>query len=293
MSSASPETPSATGPPAWPFLVSRGVGLGFRVIVAPDFLAASGDRGLVYESADSGPGGDPAAVRTIVVRTTAGKPVTLIFRQQPALARYAWAKDENDGNGSHGGGAGAAGSAGPDGSALLRDQAGRSIPMVEGFALPGEYADGLSITAQDWARAHRVVVEAYRTFLRREADGPVVATSGSLRLAGPSAGTPSREVLVGKAEPTGHRGKLLVGGVAVAVLAVVLAVVLPGIGGGGGGAARPGCSASASTSASTAASRPASSRVFVSGSASASAPASPSSRPDNTPSEHVHTSCAT
>ena len=137
MSPASPEPSSAAGLAAWPFLVSRGVGLGFRVIVAPDFLAGSGERGLVYEAADSGPGADPAAVRTIVVRTAKGRPVTLIFRRQPALVRYAWARDEDGG----------------DGSRLLCDQAGRSIPMVEGFALPGEYPDALPIAAEEWARA--------------------------------------------------------------------------------------------------------------------------------------------
>jgi hypothetical protein len=151
------ETDGSGQSPQWPFLVSRGRELGYRVVLAPDFLHASGEPGLLYPIVEGGSsyGSDVGPrVRVRTLHAQDGRAVTAIFREVV-----------------------------PDGGELglpagmLRDADGRGIAMFEGYIVD---ADGRghppasfvpSPRGLDWREAHTAALAALRQLLAAEADG--------------------------------------------------------------------------------------------------------------------------
>lgn len=196
-----PATPGNTPPPlpGWPFLVTRGILLGYRVVIAPEFLVTAGDSDAVFASAQTGPGIATTGPMLRVVQTAKGEPLTLVYRQRPA------AVDEL-------------------GAIPLRDRHGRPFPLIEGWVVRGIY-DRIPVTDEQWQELHQIVVTDYREYLANEAQGPMLISSRGQSLTLPAAPeAPPPNPLNPKPGPLSNSQVIIV--VFSSVAAVVLLIVL-------------------------------------------------------------------
>ena len=157
-----------TGPRGWAFLVARGRHRGYRSILVPDFLAETGEYGLLDEvvrgdvPASSGPRIEhldtPAAGRlTLAYRTSSLTYADLGRERQPAGGDAA----------KHGPGD------------IVVDEHGRPLELLYGFVLP---APGLrEADEMDLRTAREEALRAYRRFLTDE-DSFTVQLSAPFRL---------------------------------------------------------------------------------------------------------------
>lgn len=151
--------PSGHEMDAWPFLVSRGRRLGYRVVVAPDFLRAAGEAGILFAAAESGPGVNTHDTRLRVVQTQTGEVLSLVYR-------VVTARDEEMGDME---------------APFIRDRHGRPIPMVEGYAVRGRH-EHLPVTGREWDRAHAALLASLQEFLADESRSDGVLSSHAVPL---------------------------------------------------------------------------------------------------------------
>ena len=142
----------------WPFLVAAGRVRDYAVLVAPDFLVASGEQGLLGAVGSAVEGG-PVESRS--VRTSSGRALTLAY-----AARLLTPGDLGSGELA-------------EGSSVL-DEFGRPLRIVVGMV-----TDGAPVVdpAVDVARAERSVLPAFRRFWADEAAYRVEPSPGEPVLA--------------------------------------------------------------------------------------------------------------
>ena len=116
----------------WPFLVSAGLVRDYTVLVAPDFLVADGEQGLLGIAGGAVDGG-PIESRT--VRTSSGRLLALSY-----AARLLTAEDS---------------------TGTVADEFGRPLRLVVGVVTDRSRATD---PTRDLARAEEVVLPAYRRF---------------------------------------------------------------------------------------------------------------------------------
>jgi hypothetical protein len=130
----------------WPFLVSAGQVRDYGVLVAPDFLVASGEQGLLGVVGSAVEGGP---VETTTVRTSTGHQLSLAYAARPLTAADVGSTD----------------GIGTDGSSVL-DEFGRPLRIVVGVVTEHPRATD---PAPDLERAEATVLAAYRRFRTNEA----------------------------------------------------------------------------------------------------------------------------
>ena len=188
----------------WPFLVSAGLVRDYTVLVAPDFLVAGGEQGLLGIAGGAVDGG-PIESRT--VRTSSGRLLALSY-----AARLLTSEDS---------------------SGTVADEFGRPLRLVVGVVTDRSRATDPS---RDLARAEEVVLPAYRRFRADESAYRVEPSHRepmrSLGLREPE-GLPAPVAVPYAARPDRRRvgpvvsPVLLVIGVVVALLLVLLLLFRP------------------------------------------------------------------
>jgi hypothetical protein len=136
----------------WAFLVARGRHLGFRAVLAPDFLVQAHRQFLLPERVGEGRTGG-SGISVVHLDDEPGG-LTVSFRAEPAVS------DMIDG-----------GSADPDG--VLTDRHGRPLELLYGVVTRGRTAP---VCPADLDRARAEALASYRSF-RSDEDGFVVRTS--------------------------------------------------------------------------------------------------------------------
>jgi hypothetical protein len=137
-----------TGGPAqgWPFLVARGREIGYQLLLAPDFILAGRESGLVLgEVRGEVPADGPA--RVTVVGSGSG-PLSVVQRTVRATRGDVGATDRPE--------------------APLLDRAGRPILLGYGFVCRGTGLDG--VDERDLEPARSAALAAYRRFYAAEED---------------------------------------------------------------------------------------------------------------------------
>lgn len=130
---------------AWPFLVSRNKQMGYRPVVAPDFLVNAKSTSVLSDAA----GGDitkPGYLMYRQIHNTKEGDLTIIFRVTDAI-------DDND---------------------LLRDSFGRPITWITGFVFRGRL-EQIAIGAKDFEKVYGLVSSSFQEFWRVEANFDVHA----------------------------------------------------------------------------------------------------------------------
>jgi sRNA-binding regulator protein Hfq len=127
----------------WPFLVGRNRTLGYRSIMSPPFLFEAGVSTLLAEAT----GGRDSEPDTVTFREIQGSPVgniSLFFRIGPAKGQAYGMEDAE----------------------ILKDEGGRAIRLIEGFALRGriQAIDNFVVTHKDFYVTHEAVKHAYHEF---------------------------------------------------------------------------------------------------------------------------------
>ena len=205
----------------WPFLVGRGGNAGYRVIIAPEFMAGSRQGVAAIGWLATGKESDTTVAFVKELKGPAEAPATAVFRNFPAHAHDYL----------------------PGGSGLLKDSSGRPI-LITGASilrLTGTQTTKLGLTTADLSRAHELVKPTFREFWQQEDKYPQQpsrsfavgqVTSGAVPLTlinvQPSSAPASRPAspLPAPAEATRRtQPKRLILGVVVAILAAILAVV--------------------------------------------------------------------
>jgi hypothetical protein len=197
-------TSRATG---WPFLVASGRRRDYSTLMAPGFLVADLDYGILNEVVEPSSGAQPPAV--IEVRTPRGRDLSIVYATHlltaadlvPSLTGVA--------------------------AAPPRDEHNRPLRLIYGFA---SRDSRIAEPAEaDLARARAAALEAYRPFLANE-DALTVVPSDPFEL--DSVVTVRRSSTVVEAAPPGRttvdsrRTATWLGGLAVVVCAVVVGIVL-------------------------------------------------------------------
>lgn len=149
-------TPSTDG---WPFLVAPGRSVGHRTVLVPQFLAETGQSGVLRD-AISGSVTPTDQVVTAVMERGCVRHV-IVYR----IARIAEAECAPDGPRP----ATADRSLGPD--EVLRDDAGRPIEIAYGLVFPPGAVLGRALGPADLADARVEAVRALRRFLSQESPG--------------------------------------------------------------------------------------------------------------------------
>jgi hypothetical protein len=192
-------------PVGWPFLVAPGRRRDYTILLAPGFLVADLDHG-VLERVTRPDGGDDRPT-TVDTSTGRGRRLSVVYATHLLTAADL---DRGDPDGGVPDGAGA------------RDEHGRPLRLIYGYAT----RDGRVVepASADLGRAREEALRAYRSFLADE-EGAAVAGTGPFRLASTveasvPVGTGSSDVPAG----TGRR----VGVLAALVGAVVLVLVAVG-----------------------------------------------------------------
>jgi hypothetical protein len=137
----------------WPFLVARGRRVGYRVVLAPDFLVRNREHDLLAEYVGAGPAG-PGGQSVVEVPSTGFGPLVVTYREEPAAAAELLPGSESD---------------------ILRDRHGRPLELLYGVVTgsPPEPVDG-----GDLATARAAAIEAYRRFLADEEGADVQPSAG-------------------------------------------------------------------------------------------------------------------
>jgi hypothetical protein len=138
----------------WPFLVARGRSVGYRVVLAPDFLVRARKHHLLAEHVGAGPAG-PDGRSTVEVPTTGFGPLVATYREEPADAAELLPGSE---------------------PATLRDRHGRPLELLYGVVTAGrpEPVDDRAL-----AEARDAAIEAYRRFLADEEGAEVQPSPAS------------------------------------------------------------------------------------------------------------------
>jgi hypothetical protein len=149
----------------WPFLVARGRRVGYRVVLAPDFLVHTRQHHLLAEHVGAGPAG-PDGRSVVELPATGFGPLVVTYREEPAAAAELLPGSESD---------------------ILRDRHGRPLELLYGVVTgsPPEPVDG-----GDLATARAAAIEAYRRFLADEEGADVQPSPGFT----PDAMPPQRKV---------------------------------------------------------------------------------------------------
>ena len=188
---------AAPTPVGWPFLVAAGRRRDYTILLAPDFLVADLDHGVLERV--TGPDGEDGRPTTVDTSTGRGRRLSVVY-----ATHLLTAADLGD-----------AAAGGPD----SRDEHGRPLRLIYGYTT----RDGRVVepARADLARARGEALRAYRSFLADE-EGASVAGTAPFRLAStvevPE--TPADPVPAG----TGRR----VGVLAALAAAVVLVLVAVG-----------------------------------------------------------------
>ncbi|MEJ3744837.1 hypothetical protein WEI85_16265 [Actinomycetes bacterium KLBMP 9797] len=143
----------------WPFLVGAGRRRDYTTLLAPDFLLDAGEYAVL--AATVGPTADDDPPRVLRVTTRSGRPLALAYvTRLVTVADVAWP--------------GAPG--GPDPARPLRDEYGRLLRVMVGFACPdGDLAE---VAPDDIERALGPALTTYRRFLDDEEGFRVQPSSG-------------------------------------------------------------------------------------------------------------------
>lgn len=195
----------------WPFLVARGQRLGYRVVLAPDFLVRTRQHDLLAEYVGAGPAG-PGGQSVVEMPSPEFGPLVVTYREEPAAAAELVPGSETD---------------------TLRDRHGRPLELLYGVVtgIPSAPVDG-----SDMAQARAAAIEAYRRFLADEEGADVQPSPGYP----PDAEPPQPQVpAVARQErpvparlpvpPAGRRGRnwiVIVAALVVVVVVVVVAVLV-------------------------------------------------------------------
>lgn len=176
MTAASSASGGSAEREAWPFLVASGVRLGVRIVVAPDFLRASGDVDVVFEAARTGPGIDNRGPALRTVQARSGETLTLCFRRTEVTLEEAGVTGSIEIVGT-----------GPAEAEpmLLHDAYGRPITLIEGFVLRGEYQQ-VAVGEEQWRQVHAAVLPGYRRLLADEGQAAETVTPAPAPTAEPS-----------------------------------------------------------------------------------------------------------
>jgi hypothetical protein len=177
----------------WAFLVARGRVLGYQLLLAPDFLVASGESALLMDEIR----GEVSAQGPPVVTELAGAasgPVGVVYRTLRATARDVDGADRP--------------------AEPLLDRAGRPLVLTYGFVCHGAGVTGPDEedlrVARDAAlatyRRFRAAEEAFRTrtsypYSLRSAVTPAVAPPGATAQAPPASAAPAKEAPASSAPP--------------------------------------------------------------------------------------------
>jgi hypothetical protein len=195
----------------WPFLVARGRRVGYRVVLAPDFLVRNRQHHLLAEHVGAGPVG-PGGRSVVEVPGTGFGPLLATYREEPAAAAELLP-----------------GSA-PD---TLRDRHGRPLELLYGVVTTGPPEP---VDDGDLAEARDAAIEAYRRFL---ADEEGVDVQPSPPVFAPDAPPPQPQVTAGARRappvpprrpappPARRRGRAWIA-TAAALVVVVVAVLVGG-----------------------------------------------------------------
>lgn len=194
----------------WPFLVARGRHVGYRVVLAPDFLVRTRQHNLLAEHIGAEPT-SPGGQSVVEVPSPEFGPLVVTYREEPAAAAELVPGSETD---------------------TLRDRHGRPLELLYGVVtgIPPAPVDG-----RDMAQARAAAIEAYRRFLADEEGADVQPSPGFT----PDAEPPQPEVpAVARQErpvparlqvpPAGRRGREWIVIVAAFVVVVVVVAVLVG-----------------------------------------------------------------
>jgi hypothetical protein len=192
----------------WPFLVARGRRVGYRVVLAPDFLVRDGQHHLLAEHVGAGPTG-PDGRSVVEVPATGLGPLLVTYREESAAAAELLPGSEPD---------------------TLRDRHGRPLELLYGVVTAGPPEP---VGDRDLAEARDAAIEAYRRFLADE-EGADVQPSPGLEPVGapprprvPPAALPARPVPARRpAPPVRWRGRTWI--VTAAALVMVVVAVLVG-----------------------------------------------------------------
>jgi hypothetical protein len=216
----------------WPFLVGRSRNAGYRVIIAPEFMAGSRQDVAAIGWLATGAETDTTEAFVKELRGPAEAPATAVFRNFPAHAHDYL----------------------PGGSGLLKDSSGRPIIITEGLILrlTGTQTTELGLTTADLSRAHELVKPTFREFWQQEDKYPQQqsqsfpvgqVTSGAvpltLRNAQPSSAQAPRQASPPIASrprapakamrPTRPKWRLILGVVAAAAAACLAAIGIYGL----------------------------------------------------------------
>ena len=191
----------------WPFLVARGRRVGYRVVLAPDFLVRNRQHHLLAEHVGAGPAG-PDGRSVVELPTTGFGPVVVTYREEQAAAAELLPGSERD---------------------TLRDRHGRPLELLYGVVTAGRPEP---VDDRDLAEARHAAIEAYRRFLADEEGADVQPSPGSAPHAAPPAppavARPGRPVPARRPAPPAWSGGRRWVVAAAAVVAVVVAVLLGG-----------------------------------------------------------------
>ncbi|MEZ4865989.1 MAG: hypothetical protein R3C14_32035 [Caldilineaceae bacterium] len=179
---------------AWPFLVSRNRLLGYRTVVAPDFMVTAEMAGLLANEVEGNI--TPTPVCHVLATTQAGT-LTLFYR-----VRNATLIDPS-----------------------LRDEAGRPILWIEGVVFKGDHHDS-QVTNEDLERVHGQLQEGYRRFWGQNSANYPVEPSSALVLAHEQPADQLNESVQGSQRPTGQESSALSQWLVSAVLSALLAVAV-------------------------------------------------------------------
>jgi hypothetical protein len=187
-------TPTPVG---WPFLVAAGRRRDYTILLAPDFLVADLDHGVLERV--TGPDGEDGRPTTVDTRTGQGRRLSVVYATHRLTAA-----DLGDS---------------AAGGADDRDEHGRPLRLIYGYAT----RDGRVVepAAADLARAREEALRAYRSFLADE-EGASVAGTAPFRL------TSTVAVPETSAEPVPAGTSRRVGVLTALVAAVVLVLVAVG-----------------------------------------------------------------
>ena len=164
-------------PSGWPFLVAAGRRRDYRTLLAPEFLVADLDYGILDQAVRPTPETGPATV--VEVRTARGRPLTIVYATHRLTA--ADLIDPVPGR-THPAGR-PADAPGPDAPGSdPRDEHGRPLRLIYGYATPDGYFPEPAPADLDSART--VALTTYRRFLADEERvevTPVVPVPTALR----------------------------------------------------------------------------------------------------------------
>ena len=199
-------TPPVLG---WPFLVAAGRRRDYSTLLAPRFLVAELDYGILNKVAEPTTGEGPPAV--VEVRTPRGRDMTIVYATHLLTAADLHIDDQ------------AAAAVLPP-----RDEHNRPLRLIYGFASPNARISQPATT--DLAFARQAALDVYRSFLENE-EGITVVASEPFPLRSVATARPSSSMVLSSmlapapSQATGGGGSRRTGVVLTALLGVCAAVI--------------------------------------------------------------------